>query len=413
MFSRFIIKKYYTLIENFISFSLFKIIDAVIPLIIIPYLLTVVGKTNYGIYAFGYAFTFYLINIIQYGFSLSAVRTIAINRDYPEKINKIYNRIFTTQFLLTLVVLAFFLLCINLIPIFQKNAVVFYFFGFILIGELLFPIWFFLGMEKMRFITLINLISKSSFAVLVFLFVTEESDYIYISLYHSLGFLFAGIIAQVFIIKNFNITFRFSSLEDIKFTLKEGLSSFLTLVTPTIYSNTSTFLVGVFGIPSYVGFMEIGTKISGAFTLLNKILTHVFFPHINRHHNAISKLRLLFIMFGKLLSLTMFYTSEVLIQFWLKDESYEIIKIVKILSPSPFLLSVISAYGVNGLMIKSQDKTYLKAVAIGSIVGFISSLILIPKYSFIGGALTIIIALSIKALLTFYFFNTYSKSQEV
>ena len=82
------IKKHIVLIENFISFSLFKVIDALIPLIIIPYLINVVGKDNYGIYAFAYALVFYLLNIVQYGFSLSAVRLIAVNRDNKEKINK-------------------------------------------------------------------------------------------------------------------------------------------------------------------------------------------------------------------------------------------------------------------------------------------------------------------------------------
>jgi len=65
------IRKYFGLVENFVSYFLFKVIDAIIPLIIIPYLFKVVGIENYGIYAFAYALIFYLQNIIQ--FWLSAV----------------------------------------------------------------------------------------------------------------------------------------------------------------------------------------------------------------------------------------------------------------------------------------------------------------------------------------------------
>lgn len=397
------IKKHIVLIENFISFSLFKVIDAFIPLIIIPYLINVVGKDNYGIYAFAYALVFYLLNIVQYGFSLSAVRLIAVNRDDKEKINKIYNSVFTTQLYLTIVVLIILFLLITFIDKFNENASVYYFFSLIIIGELLFPIWFFLGMEKMRFITIVNLVAKSSFAFLTFTLIKESSDYIYISLYHSLGFLISGIIAQIFIFKNFKIKLKLAPLVEVKELLKEGLSSFLTLVTPTIYSNTSIFLVGIFGLPAYVSYMEIGSKISGAFGVLNKVLTHVLYPFVNRNSSAMKKLKYLFLSIGFLLSLLMFITSEFLITLWLNDPSPEIIKVVKYLSPSPFLVSVISAYGVNGLMVKNEDKLYLISVAIGSVVGLLACIILIPKYFYIGGAIAIIAARSVKALLAYYF----------
>lgn len=397
------LKKHYSLIENFISFSLFKVIDAIIPLIIIPYLIGIVGKENYGIYAFAYALVFYLLNIVQYGFSLSAVRLIALNRTDKEKLNRIYSNVFTTQLYLAMIVLFVLYLLILLITKFNVNSEVYYYFSLIIIGELLFPIWFFLGMEKMRFITIVNLISKSSFALLTFLLIKETSDYVYISLYQSVGFIISGIIAQVFIFKSFKIKLSIAPIKEVKKLLKEGLSAFLTLVTPTIYSNTSIFLVGIFGLPQHVSYMEIGSKISGAFGVLNKVLTQVLYPFINRNKDAIQKLRYVFLLVGATLSLLMYFSSQFLITLWLNSPSTEIIMVVQYLSLSPFLVSVISAYGVNGLMVNNQDKLYLKAVAIGSICGFVACLILIPKYFYIGGAVAIIIARSIKAILSYYF----------
>jgi O-antigen/teichoic acid export membrane protein len=397
------LKKYYTLIENFISFSLFKVIDAIIPLIIIPYLIGVVGKENYGIYAFAYALVFYLLNIVQYGFSLSAVRLIALNRTDKEKLNKIYSSVFTTQLYLAIIVLFILYSLILLITKFNVNKEVYYYFSLIIIGELLFPIWFFLGMEKMRFITVVNLVSKSSFAVLVFFLIKESSDYVYISLYQSIGFLISGLIAQVFIFKSFKIKLHIAPLIEVKKLLKDGLSSFLTLVTPTIYSNTSIFLVGIFGLTQHVSYMEIGSIVSGAFGVLNKVLTHVLYPFINRNKGAVKILRYIFLIVGAILSLLMYFTSQFLITLWLNSPSVEIVNVVKYLSLSPFLVSVISAYGVNGLMVNHKDKLYLKAVAIGSISGFIACMILIPKYFYIGGAIAIIIARSIKAMLSYYY----------
>lgn len=404
------IKKYFGLIENFISLSLFKVVDAVIPLIIIPYLILVVGSENYGIYAFAYALVFYLLNIVQYGFSLSAVRLVAVNKEDKNKLNQIYSTVFTTQLYLSIFVFIILFLLVFFVNKFNTNYLVYLFFSLIIVGELLTPIWFFLGIEKMRFITIVNFASKSTFALLTFLLIKEETDFVYISLYQSIGFIISGVIAQFVVFKHFKIKLSIAPITEVKQMLKDGLSAFLTLVTPTLYSNTSIFLVGVFGIPQYVTFMEIGSKVSGAFGVLNTVLTHVFYPFINRNKKAFDMVKYIFVGLGFVLSICMFFLSEFLIGLWLPEPSPEIIRVVKFLSPSPFLVSIISTYGVNGLMVYNKDKLYLKIVAVGSICGLITGLILIPKYFYIGGAIAIITARSIKAMLSYTYNRKVMKS---
>jgi len=370
-------------------------------LIIIPYLILTVGEEKYGIYAFAYALIFYLRNIIQYGFSLSGVRMIALNKDDKKTLNTIYNNVFTTQLYLTVFCLISLLILVLFIDVFKNHYIIYLFFSFTLIGELLFPGWFFMGVEKMRFSTIVNVISKVTFAVLVFVFVKTENDFMYIALYQSVGFILSGLIAQYIIIKEFNINIKLSHFKDVKYVLKEGVSAFLTLMSPTLYYNTSIFLVGIFGLPQYVGFMEIATKISGAFSVLNSILAMVFYPFINRNKSAIKKVKYIFISVGLILSITMFLLSEFLIQLWLHKPSPEIVSIVKTLSIIPFSASVISAFGVNGLMIYNKDKLYLKIVIFSSVCGLLTALILIPTYYYTGGAIAIVIGSCMTALLVY------------
>jgi O-antigen/teichoic acid export membrane protein len=102
------------------------------------------------------------------------------------------------------------------------------------------------------------------------------------------------------------------------------------------------------------------------------------------------------------MSLIMYFLSDFLIQLWLGDGegAIEIARAVRYLSPSPMLASIISAYGTNGLMVFKKDKLYSNIIVFGSFCGLISGLILIPTHNFIGGAISIIIALFIKALLS-------------
>ena len=408
------LKKHFSLIENFISFFLFKAIDAIVPLIVIPYLIDAVTLDLYGVYAFAFALIFYLQNIIQFGFDLSAGRDVALIRDDKKELAKVYNNALTSQIYLFLLVVMILAVLILTVPKINEHFIVYAYFGLLLFGELLFPYWFFLGMEKMRFVTIINVIAKSSFAIFCFLFIKEEADYVYISLYHSIGFLIAGVISQIIIVKQFGIWFKFSKISEVKKTLKGSWSSFLTMISPTIYHNTSIFLVGVFGIPSFVGIMEIASKISGAFGVVNTILTSVLYPFLNRNKSMLGQMRKIFIGFGIMLSLAMFFLSKFLISLWLgiDNETLEIVKVVKFLSPSPLLVAIVSAYGINGLMILKKDKLFSNIIVAGSITGLLLGLVLIPSLTYIGGALTIVAALLFKAVFTtIYFFRENRKEQ--
>jgi len=405
------IKKYFGLAENFISYFLFKAADALIPLVVIKYLIDTVTFDNYGIYAFAYALIFYFQNVIQFGFDLSAVRTISLIREDKKKLTQVYSDVFTSQIYLSLISFIVLALLILFVPIIAKNYIVYCFFYILLIGELLFPMWFFLGMEKMRFMTIVNVISKLTFALLCILLIKTESQYIYISLYHSIGFLLSGIIAQIIVFRKFGIRFKFSKFSVVKSTIKDAWSAFLSMVSPSIYHNSSIFLVGVYGLPSYTGIIEIGTKVLGAFKILITVMTNVLFPFLNRNESQRVTTRYLFLSFGFLLSLTMYFFSGFLIELWLgiDDNSIEVIKVVKLLSPCPFLSSVVAAFGINGLMILKKDRLYSRLIFIGAFLGLMVALILIPNYHYIGGAIAIVTALTIIASLVSVYFRKVMK----
>ncbi len=397
------LKKYVKLIENFAALSVFKVVDLVIPLIVLPYLIHTVGADKYGVYGLAYVLVFYFLNVTQYGFLLSAVRKIAIKRDDKTELNRIFNEVFTTKLFLTIIAIAVLTLIVLLIPKFRMHYLVYLFMGLMMVGDLFFPLWFFLGIEKMRFITLINLISKSSFAVFVFILIKQPEDFVYISLYQAIGYLIAGMVAMILVVRTFKIKIRLVSFTSVKYWLNHSFSSFLTMITPTLYANTSIFLVGIFGLPQYVSFMEVGSKVSGAFSVVNTILTEVFYPHVNRNRNGLRKIKHFFVFMGFVFSILMYFSSEFLIRIWLGDHIDEIVLIVKIMSPSPFLMSIVSAYGVNGLMVHNKDRLYTIITATASVIGFVVGLIIIPKYFYVGGAIAIVSARIVNATLAYIY----------
>ena len=393
------------IIKNFISLSLINFVDLIITLLIITYLITTVGETNYGIYVFAYSFIFYFRNISQYGFSLSAVKRIALIRDDKSEVNQVFNEVLSTRLILTIFVIILIVILVLIFPKLYEHKTVFWFISLIILGECFTPIWYFQGIEKMEFATIINVISKLTFIIFIYSFVKAPEDYIFIGLYQAIGFLIAGLISMFYIIKVAKINIKIVNWKIIKINLKESFSSFLILTVPTLYSNTSIFLLGIYTPYRNVTILEAGTKISSIFSTLTTIVTKVFYPFLNRNKEKKKLITRIQIVLGLFSTILMYISAPLLVKFWFKsnDISEEILIVVKLLSLSPFLFSIIYAFGINGLLIENRENVFLKATAIASIIGLILAVIVIPKNNYIGAAIVIIISRLIYALTTFVF----------
>ena len=92
----------------------------------------------------------------------------------------------------------------------------------VVFGQVLFPVWFFQGTERMQHITYLSIFAKSIFAVAIFLFVKKSTDYLYVPLSNSLGTVIAGIAALLIIFRNFGVKTRLPSFKSLKSYPKGG-----------------------------------------------------------------------------------------------------------------------------------------------------------------------------------------------
>jgi len=81
------------LLSNFISLSVLQVVGFVLPILVIPYLIIVLGVEKFGLVAFAQAFMTYFVVFTDYGFNLSATRDISIHRDNNLKISSTKNSV--------------------------------------------------------------------------------------------------------------------------------------------------------------------------------------------------------------------------------------------------------------------------------------------------------------------------------
>jgi len=266
--------------ENFVSLLVLQFINYLLPLFLIPYLIRILGIEGFGIYSFVLAIIMYGVQMSDYGFELSATYHISLNRDNQEKINEIFSSVLSIKFLIAFIYLIFLtFLSFFIEKLFLYQELIFIAFG-TLLGHLLFPLWFFQGIEKMRYIMYLNGFSKLLFVLSIFIFVKEESDLYLLLLLNSISTIFIGIIALYMAISNFNIKLSFQPWETLIYYLKEGWYIFTSKFAVEFYTTANIIILGFFATPLVIGYYAVSIKIIHALGSLLDPLTRTVYPYL-------------------------------------------------------------------------------------------------------------------------------------
>ena len=378
--------------ENFISLVVLQLINYVLPLLLIPYLIRVLGIEGFGIYSFIFAIVMYGVKMSDYGFELSATYHISLHREDSDKIDEIFSSVFMIKLGIALVYLILILLAIFFVEkLFIYKELLFCSFG-IFLGYILFPVWFFQGIEKMRYIMLLNSLSKFLFIVSVFMFVKESDDLYLLLLLNSVATLSIGIMAVTLAIKKFDIQLRWQTWDRVYFYLSDGWYIFTSKIAVEFYTTVNIIILGFFVSPLVVGYYAIAEKIIHALGSLLNPLVRTVYPYLvkvydNSSENFMKRnkqLSLVILMIMLPVSLFVMFYAEWILSIITGDVVSSLsIQSLEILS----LALIVYLYGgqfTNILVIIKETKLLNKILFLSAIINVVLAPILIYFYGVLG-----------------------------
>ncbi len=331
------------LFENTIALVIIQILNYVLPFITMPYLSRVLDVDKLGLVFFAQVFMDYFFRLTMFGFDFSGVRSIAINRDDKEKTNLIFNSILCVQAIFLIISFCVLSLLIIFIPKFRADAIVYYFTFLSVIGNIFIFTWFYQGMERMKFITVLNIITRIISLLLIFIFIKSNFDYYLVPLFNSLGVLVSGVISFVFIKKVFKIRFYIPEKDDIINTIKYSSQFFLTKVAIALYRQTNAFVLGLVVSTTAVAYYTSADKIFWAIFALYNTFIGALFPYMSKNKDIVffKKLLKYLIFFALGFGIFLIVASKILIVIFFSEKMLPSVNILRIFAISlPFYIFV-------------------------------------------------------------------------
>jgi polysaccharide transporter, PST family len=401
------------LFSNIFSLGILQGVNYILPLITVPYLVRVLGPDYFGLLAFSTATISYFMLITDYGFNLSATRQISILRNNLDKLNEIFSSVMMIKTAFMIISFILMSLLVFSFERFSENwELYFVTFGMVL-GQVLFPVWLFQGMERMKYITFLSVGAKVFFTVCIFIFVREQGDYLIVPLLTALGFIVSGLLSLYLAKKEFGVSFRWQPIQNIRFQLVDGWHVFFSSIAVSLYTISTTFILGLFTNNIAVGYFAAADKIVQAVKGLYSPVSQAIYPLISKKIHENKQVGLVFIqkvtriigtgMF--MISLLLFMLAEQISDLILGVQYQQSIPLLKIMAFLPFIISISNLFAVQGLYNLGKAALVSKFIGLIAILHLIIVTFSIYQFGTTGAVFGMLITEVIVSIVSIFYFR--------
>lgn len=369
----------HNIISNSVYLFLLQGANFLLPLITFPYLVKVLGVDKFGLVVFAQAFITYFSRLADYGFNLSGIREISAHRNNKSKLTTIFSSIMIARLLLTVIGFIVMSIIVFSFERFETDWELYYLSYGIVIGTALFPTWFFQGMEKMKYITMLSLLAKIFFTFSIFIFVQTDKDYLYIPLLNSIGYIVIGFTSQFIILKGFQIRFKLQRVKRIKVQFLRGWHIFISKISINLYGTTNAFLLGIFTDNTTVGYYVIAEKAVRIISSLFAPIYQAIYPHavqlVKKSKESathfIQKTLIISIVLSIIIWIPSFLFAAPLFHLFFGEDVNKSIELFKIMSPLIIILPTAYLLFNIALLSFKLDRYFSRIYLLGGILNII------------------------------------------
>lgn len=401
--------------KNYVALLFIQGANFILPLIIFPYLVRTLDSEKYGLVMVAQSVALFLTIIVDFGFNISATREVANLKNDKEKLSQFYWNVLSIKFVLIIITFLLLLVLIFCVDKFSEDPLVYLFSFGLVLGQAIFPTWFFQGIEKMQVITIVNVAAKLFFTISLFFVVLSPADYEYVPIFNGLGFVISGLFGFVFSLQY--VKFVFPKLSQVKGIIENSFSLFFSNFAVSLYTSSNTLILGFFAGDSIAGVYASMEKLILAIKSMYSPLYQAIFPNLSTKpydeiRSYIDKIRIPVGFFGLVISIIIFFRAKEILMLAFDDALivgfspvFQILGFISILSSLNMLYVTLYFPSIK------KYKIRMKILVSGGFLNLIIALSLVKFYTIYGVAISAVITELFILILAVYFYYKKIKNK--
>lgn len=376
---------------------LVQLASLVLPLLTVPYLARVLRPEGWGVVVFAQSFAIWLSLLLEYGFGLSATRMIARQPDSPQYVAMVVARVQGAKCLLLFAVASVSVVVWWSVPTFHVRP--WYLFWAVLgaIAQGFSVTWYYQGIERMKGIALVEVISRVAIVVGIFAFVRQaDQGWVVLMLQACAGAL-AAISTTWWIYRT--VPLVRPTLRSSWTMLVETAGLFLFRSASGVYTFANSFILGMFVEARVVAYYGGADKLVRAGISLLGPISQALYPRMShlavndpsraRHLVVISLL--LMGTIGALGGISLAVLAPVLVRVLLGAGYDSVVPVLRVLAMLLPIIAIGTVLGVQWALPMGLDRPFYRIVVSAGILNVLFAILLVPSYGALGMAWSVVL----------------------
>lgn len=408
-----------SIIKNGIINIIYHILAVIAPLITAPYVARVLLPDGVGVYSYTHSLVTYFTLIAGLGTLSYGTREISRKRQNKIEYSKAFWEIELLTVIMSLISLIIWFIFSFLYAEYRILLIVC---SFYILGTLLDISWFYTGLEKIKYIVLINSLCKIIGVVLIFLLVKTSDDLLIYIMLNAI-IVAAGNLSMWFFLP-FHITKTEINISGMKHHFKETLVYFIPTIATTIYTILDKTILGIMcSDKTLSGYYEQGTKILNISKTVSFIgIIGVVSPRISFLYkiNDLEKIKSIakntlnvVLFFSIAVCVGVISISDIFVPMFFGEGYDMVVVVLYMMMPLCIIISISSFLGglyYTPIGKRKQSTIYL---IIGSLINLVLNFTLIPFFNIYGAIISTLIAESVITILYFIFCRKFICIQDI
>jgi PST family polysaccharide transporter len=388
------------LLHNIAALTSIQMLGYLLPMITLPYLTRVLGVEAWGIVALTQVVLGCFTLITNWGFGFSATRKIAANRMDLEKLSEIFMATWIAQWLLCIIAIVVIGLFISYIPFFKKYEE-YYLLGMgVIVGSVMFPTWFLIGLERMGQVAMSQVVTRLSALPLIFIFIHHPSDGPRMIGILAVTSITGGIFSILWIKRQVNLSWCLPKWQPIKQELIDGVHLFYSTLSITLYTSLTPIIIGIFLGNTAVGYFSLADRIRMMVQSLTAPITQSLYPKVsylfihdkNQAHVILVKVSKVILLISFSSSLLIWIYADIIVDIVAGVKFRPAVTILRWLSPLPLVISISNILGVQVMCANNQSKQFNRIVSFTALISLSTILPMINWHGLVGASINMLSA---------------------